>query len=147
MYAVIKTGGKQYRVAAGEKLKVEQIPADIGAELVLDQVLMVGTGETVKVGSPLVSGANVKVTVLAHGRHANPSRRQRRHRQRSHPVCVDRRQGAVSHQGREEKQGREYRADRCVTRTLSLDEAPRSKRGFCFYREAGRRGEKQRQKW
>jgi large subunit ribosomal protein L21 len=68
MYAVIKTGGKQYRVAAGEKLKVEQIPADIGAELVLDQVLMVGTGEDVKVGSPLVSGANVKVTVLAHGR-------------------------------------------------------------------------------
>ena len=68
MYAVIKTGGKQYRVAAGEKLKVEQIPADVGAELVLDQVLMVGAGDEVKVGSPLVSGASVKATVLAHGR-------------------------------------------------------------------------------
>jgi large subunit ribosomal protein L21 len=68
MYAVIKTGGKQYRVAVGEKIKVEQIPADIGAELVLDQVLMVGTGDDVKVGSPLVSGTSVKATVLAHGR-------------------------------------------------------------------------------
>jgi large subunit ribosomal protein L21 len=69
MYAVIKTGGKQYRVAAGEKLKVEQIPADVGAELTLDQVLMVGEGESVKIGAPLVSGASVKVTVLAQGRH------------------------------------------------------------------------------
>ena len=48
MYAVIKTGGKQYRVTSGEKLKVEQIPADVGAEITLDQVLMVGEGETVK---------------------------------------------------------------------------------------------------
>ncbi|MCK6407308.1 MAG: 50S ribosomal protein L21 [Rhodocyclaceae bacterium] len=69
MYAVIKTGGKQYRVAAGEKLKVEQIPADVGAELTLDQVLMVGEGESVKIGAPLVSGATVKATVLAQGRH------------------------------------------------------------------------------
>jgi large subunit ribosomal protein L21 len=69
MYAVIKTGGKQYRVAAGEKLKVEQIPADVGAELTLDQVLMVGEGESVKIGAPLVTGATVKVTVLAQGRH------------------------------------------------------------------------------
>ena len=69
MYAVIKTGGKQYRVVAGEKLKVEQIPADVGAEITLDQVLMVGEGESVKIGSPLVSGASVKVTVLSQGRH------------------------------------------------------------------------------
>ena len=69
MYAVIKTGGKQYRVAAGEKLKVEQIPADVGAEITLDQVLMVGEGESVKIGAPLVSGATVKATVLAQGRH------------------------------------------------------------------------------
>ncbi len=68
MYAVIKTGGKQYRVSAGEKLKVEQIPADIGQEIVLDQVLMVGGGETVKVGAPLVTGANVTAKVVAHGR-------------------------------------------------------------------------------
>ena len=68
MYAVIKTGGKQYRVTPGEKLKVEQIPADIGSEIVLDQVLMVADGETLKVGAPLVAGATVKATVVAHGR-------------------------------------------------------------------------------
>ena len=69
MYAVIKTGGKQYRVVAGEKLKVEQIPADVGTEITLDQVLMVGEGESVKIGTPLVAGASVKATVLAQGRH------------------------------------------------------------------------------
>lgn len=68
MYAVIKTGGKQYRVSAGEKLKVEQISADIGAEIVLDQVLMVADGDAIKVGAPLVSGATVKAKVVAHGR-------------------------------------------------------------------------------
>ena len=69
MYAVVKTGGKQYKVAAGEKLKVEQIPADVGAEITLDQILMVGEGESVKIGAPLVTGATVKATVLAQGRH------------------------------------------------------------------------------
>ena len=56
MYAVIKTGGKQYRVAAGEKIKIEQIPADVGTEITLDQVLMVGEGESVKIGSPMLAG-------------------------------------------------------------------------------------------
>jgi large subunit ribosomal protein L21 len=69
MYAVIKTGGKQYRVVAGEKLKVEQIPADVGSEITIDQVLMVGEGESVKIGTPLVSGAAVTATVVSHGRH------------------------------------------------------------------------------
>lgn len=69
MYAVIKTGGKQYRVAAGQKLKIEQIPADIGQEITLDQVLSVGEGEELKIGTPLVSGAAVTATVLAQGRH------------------------------------------------------------------------------
>ena len=69
MYAVIKTGGKQYKVAAGEKLKIEQIPADIGQEISLDEVLAVGSGEQVKVGTPLVAGASVKAVVLAQGRH------------------------------------------------------------------------------
>ena len=68
MYAVIKTGGKQYRVAPGEKLKVEQIPADIGSEVVLDQVLLVGNGDAVTVGKPLVAGASVTTKVLAQGR-------------------------------------------------------------------------------
>ena len=68
MYAVVKTGGKQYKVAPGEKLKVEQIPADVGAEVILDQVLMVGDGEAVRVGQPTLEGAAVKATVVAHGR-------------------------------------------------------------------------------
>ena len=69
MYAVIKTGGKQYRVAAGEKLKIEQIPADVGSQVVLDQILMIADGEAVTLGQPLVNGAKVSATVLAHGRH------------------------------------------------------------------------------
>ena len=69
MYAVIKTGGKQYRVAVGEKIKVEQIAADVGQEIVIDQVLAVGNGAELKVGTPLVSGAAVKATIVAHGKH------------------------------------------------------------------------------
>ena len=68
MYAVIKTGGKQYKVAAGEKIKVEQIAADVGQEIVFDQVLAVGTGSSIIVGTPLVLGATVTVTVVSHGR-------------------------------------------------------------------------------
>ncbi len=69
MYAVIRTGGKQYKVAAGEKIKVESIVADVGQEVVLDQVLAVGDGASLTVGTPLVEGASVKATVIAHGRH------------------------------------------------------------------------------
>jgi len=69
MYAVIRTGGKQYRVQSGEKLKVELIPAEVGAQVDLDQVLMVADGDAVTFGRPLVSGAKVTATVLAHGRH------------------------------------------------------------------------------
>ena len=68
MYAVVKTGGKQYRITPGEKVKVEQIAADVGAEVVLDQVLMVGEGESVRLGQPTVAGATVKATVVSHGR-------------------------------------------------------------------------------
>jgi large subunit ribosomal protein L21 len=67
MYAIIKTGGKQYRVAAGEKLKVEKLAGDIGSELLIDQVLLVGAGNDVKVGTPLVPGASVSAKVVAHG--------------------------------------------------------------------------------
>lgn len=69
MYAVIKTGGKQYKVASGEKLKIEQITADVGQEITLDQVLAVGIGADLKVGTPWVMGASVVATVIAHGRH------------------------------------------------------------------------------
>lgn len=69
MYAVIKTGGKQYRVAAGEKIKVEQMPADVGQDIVLNEVLAVVNGDDAKFGTPLVSGATVTAKVLSHGRH------------------------------------------------------------------------------
>jgi large subunit ribosomal protein L21 len=69
MYAVIKTGGKQYKVASGEKLKIEQIPADIGSEITIDQVLAIGAGDSLKFGEPLVVGASVTATVIAQGRH------------------------------------------------------------------------------
>jgi large subunit ribosomal protein L21 len=85
MYAVIKTGGKQYKVAPGEKIKVELLPADVGAEVVLDQVLMVGEGESVRLGQPIVAGAMVKATVIAHGRGEKISifkMRRRKHYQK-----------------------------------------------------------------
>ena len=85
MYAVIKTGGKQYRVAAGEKLKIEQIPADVGTEITLDQVLMVGEGESVKIGSPMLAGAKVTAKVIAQGRHPKVTifkMRRRKHYQK-----------------------------------------------------------------
>jgi large subunit ribosomal protein L21 len=69
MYAIIKTGGKQYRVEAGLKLKIEQIPADIGSELLIDQILMIADGDNVSMGQPMLSGASVKATVLGQGRH------------------------------------------------------------------------------
>jgi large subunit ribosomal protein L21 len=68
MYAVIRTGGKQYRVASGEKLKVEQIAVDVGSQIVLDEVLMVADGDNVVLGAPLLSGATVTAKVLGHGR-------------------------------------------------------------------------------
>ena len=69
MYAVIKTGGKQYKVVAGEKIKVEQIAADVGQEITIEQVLAVGEGAELKVGTPWVTGANVTATVVSHGKH------------------------------------------------------------------------------
>ena len=68
MYAIIKTGGKQYRVQSGEQLRVESLAAEVGAAVAFDEVLMVGAGEAVRVGAPLVAGARVQATVLAHGR-------------------------------------------------------------------------------
>ena len=67
MYAVIKTGGKQYRVAVGDKFKVESLNAEIGDNVNFDQVLMIADGDNVEVGTPLL-GKSVKGTVLAHGR-------------------------------------------------------------------------------
>jgi large subunit ribosomal protein L21 len=69
MYAIIKTGGKQYRVENGLKLKIEQIPADIGSEVVIDQVLLISDGDNISMGKPVLSGASVTATVLKQGRH------------------------------------------------------------------------------
>jgi large subunit ribosomal protein L21 len=68
MYAVIKTGGKQYRVMQGEMLRVEKLEADVGAAVTFDQVLLIGEGEGIQAGTPLVAGASVAATVKAHGR-------------------------------------------------------------------------------
>ncbi len=69
MYAVIKTGGKQYQVAVGDKLKIEQIPAEIGGKITLSEVLMVADGSNVVIGTPVVAGASVTASVLGEGRH------------------------------------------------------------------------------
>jgi large subunit ribosomal protein L21 len=69
MYAVIKTGGKQYRVVQGETLKIETVAGDVGGEIVLDKVLAVGDGEGIKLGKPMLEGATVKATIISNGRH------------------------------------------------------------------------------
>ena len=68
MYAVIKTGGKQYRVMEGETLRVEKLDGDVGAAVNFDQVLLVGSGEEITVGAPIVAGALVAATIKSHGR-------------------------------------------------------------------------------
>ncbi|MEO8004154.1 MAG: 50S ribosomal protein L21 [Betaproteobacteria bacterium] len=84
MYAVIKSGGKQYRVASGEKIKVEQLPADIGSEVAVE-VLMVADGDKISIGKPLLTGAKVQATVVSQGRHDKVTifkMRRRKHYQR-----------------------------------------------------------------
>lgn len=68
MYAIIATGGKQYRVAEGDLLRIEKLEAEVGSEVVFDRVLMVGSGDDVRVGAPLVDGGSVTATVETHGR-------------------------------------------------------------------------------
>ncbi|HRQ66262.1 MAG TPA: 50S ribosomal protein L21 [Xanthomonadaceae bacterium] len=69
MYAVFQTGGKQYRAVPGEVLRVELLDAEPGSTVEIDRVLMLGDGEKVTIGSPLVEGAKVTATVRGHGRH------------------------------------------------------------------------------
>ena len=68
MYAVIKTGGKQYRVSNGDRLRVETLSADEGDSVSLDDVLLICDGESVTVGSPLIENASVAAKIVAHGR-------------------------------------------------------------------------------
>lgn len=86
MYAVIKTGGKQYRVAEGDTLRVEKLAADAGASVDLNEVLMIADGDNVNVGAPYIIGAKVTATVAAHGRgdkvHILKFRRRKHYRKR-----------------------------------------------------------------
>ena len=68
MYAVVKTGGKQYKVAVGEKLNVEQIPAELDSQIELTEVLMIADGDKLTVGTPTIAGAKVVAKVVEHGR-------------------------------------------------------------------------------
>jgi large subunit ribosomal protein L21 len=86
MYAVIQSGGKQYRVKTGDSVRVEALPAAVGAPVSFDQVLLVGEGEGARVGAPFVAGAQVKGTVVARGRGAKVKifkLRRRKHSQKT----------------------------------------------------------------
>ena len=99
MYAVIETGGKQYRVNQGDIIKVEKLTADVGEKVDFDRILLVGEGADVKVGSPIVDGASVSGTVVEHDRHRKiivfkmkrrkNYRRKQGHRQDYTGVLVD----------------------------------------------------------
>lgn len=84
MYAVIKTGGKQYKVAEGETLKVEKLDLDEGAGFDFDEVLMIIDGDKINVGKPTLEGSKVSATVVSHGRHKKVNiikfRRRKHHR-------------------------------------------------------------------
>ena len=84
MYAVVESGGKQHRVIEGETLKVEKLDLATGETLTIDQVLMVGEGESVKVGAPYVDGGKVTAEIISHGRHDKVTivkfRRRKHHR-------------------------------------------------------------------
>lgn len=69
MYAVILSGGKQYRVQVGDTLKLETLPGEVGENISFDQVLLMGEGDSVKIGGPFLSGCKVKATVVSRGRH------------------------------------------------------------------------------
>ncbi len=87
MYAVVKTGGKQYRVSQGDRLKVETLTAEAGSDVSLGDVLMVGSGESVTVGEPMVANASVTAKVLSHGRGKKVKiikfRRRKHHRKQA----------------------------------------------------------------
>ena len=88
MYAVVRTGGKQYRVAKDSVLKVESLVGDVGSKLTLGEVLMLG-GDTPKLGAPLVKGASVECEILEHGQGEKviafkKKRRKNTHRKRGH---------------------------------------------------------------
>ena len=99
MYAVLTTGGKQYRVQKGETLKIEKIPGDVGSQVAFDQVLMVSDGDRVEIGQPLVENAVVNAHIVEQGKHKKilvfkykrrkRYRRRQGHRQQFTAVRID----------------------------------------------------------
>ena len=87
MYAIIETGGKQYRVAEGQTLKIEKLEAEAWHTVDFDRVLMIGEGEQIKVGTPVIVGATVAAEVIKHGRgdkvHIIKFRRRKHHMKRA----------------------------------------------------------------
>lgn len=87
MYAVVKTGGKQYKVTQDEYLKVEKLEGNEGDTIELDQVLMIADGDKLKIGSPMIDGGKVTATILSHGRHKKVEimkfRRRKHHQKRT----------------------------------------------------------------
>ena len=87
MYAVVKTGGKQYRVTQDQYLKVEKLDGNEGDTIELDQVLMIADGDKLKIGSPMIDGGKVTATILSHGRHKKVEimkfRRRKHHQKRT----------------------------------------------------------------
>jgi large subunit ribosomal protein L21 len=69
VYAVVETGGKQYRAEPGDLLDVEKLPAEVGEQVTLERVLMVADGENVRIGQPFLTGTQVLATVVSQGRH------------------------------------------------------------------------------
>ena len=86
MYAVIRTGGKQHRVVAGERLKVEKLAGEVGAELQFTDVLLVGADDDVKIGRPLVEGASVSAKIVTQGRGPKIKVFKRKRRQGFHKM-------------------------------------------------------------
>ncbi|MEN9787248.1 MAG: ribosomal protein [Pseudomonadota bacterium] len=82
MYAVVESGGKQYRVSEGTTLVVDRVAGDVGAKLVLERVLMVGGGDKVAVGAPVVAGAAVHATIVSHDKGQKTESMRYIHRQR-----------------------------------------------------------------
>jgi len=84
MYAVFVSGGRQFRAVPGEVIRVEKIEGDVGAAFDIDQVLMIGDGDSFKIGAPGLSGAKISATIKAHGRadkiHIVKFRRRKHHR-------------------------------------------------------------------
>ena len=91
MYAVVKTGGKQYRVTQDQYLKVEKLEGNEGDTIELDQVLMIADGDKLKIGSPMLDGGKVTATILSHGRLKKVTI-MKFHRRKHHQKCTGHRQ-------------------------------------------------------